>query len=118
MDKSEWEKRITEKCKAARTYRPFFDVIISELAKILELRDAAQEQYDSDGGNPIQSYKNSNGILSTRKHPALSIINECNQQALAYWRDLGLTPAGYKKLNSGDSEHDNTFEDMLAKVGI
>ena len=52
------------------------------------------------------------------KNPALVIINECNQQALAYWRELGLTPAGYKKLKPEEADKDTSFEDVLSRIGV
>ena len=55
------------------------------------------------------------------KNPALVIINECNQQALAYWRDLGLTPAGFKKLGndtSAKAKQNGSFEELLSGIGL
>ena len=119
MKREEWKKEIIRACKTAKTYRPFFDNAIEQLAGILEMRDDAEEQYRKSGNSPVIKHTNKAGHANLTKNPALVVINECNQQALAYWRDLGLTPAGYKKLNTGElSEHDNTFEEMLAKVGI
>lgn len=33
------------------------------------------------------------------QNPLLRLINDLNRDALTYWRDLGLTPAGLKKIN-------------------
>ena len=119
MIQEEWRKKIQEACETAKTYRPFFDPVIDQLAQMLEMRDNALAMYKKSGNSPVITHTNKAGHTNMAKNPALVVINECNQQALAYWRDLGLTPAGYKKLNTGElSEHDNTFEEMLAKVGI
>lgn len=119
MIKEEWIKRLKDICKEAGTYKPFFDEFINQLAQILEIRDNATAEFEKSGNKPVILHTNKGGHTNIVKNPALVVINECNQQALAYWRDLGLTPAGYKKLNTGElSEHDNTFEEMLAKVGI
>ena len=119
MIQAEWESKIKGICEAAGTYRPFFDEIISQLAQILEIRDNALADFKSSGNSPVIVHVNKGGHSNMVKNPALVVINECNQQALAYWRDLGLTPSGYKKLN-GDavSKHDTTFEDALAKIGV
>ena len=45
---------------------------------------------------------------------------DLNAQALAYWRDLGLTPAGLKKLNADALNAKATaagFEALLEKIG-
>lgn len=119
MIKAEWREAIKKACSEAGTYRPFFDTIIEELAQILEIRDTAMAQYVASGNSPVVTHTNKGGHSNIVKNPALAVINEQNQQALAYWRDLGLTPAGYRKLN-GDAleKRDTTFEDALAKIGV
>lgn len=118
--KATWRKKIRAACEEAGTYQPFFDLAIEQLAGIMETRDQAQKQYKQMGKSPVIRYTNKGGQTNLRKNPALVIINECNQIALAYWRDLGLTPAGFKKLNGGTITKDNagSFEDLLSDLGI
>lgn len=119
MTSAEWTKKIKNACDAAGTYRPFFDDVILQLAQILETRDNAIAMYKASGGTPVVTHTNKAGATNLTKNPALAIINECNSQALAYWRDLGLTPTGYKRLGADDdAKRDTSFEDMLAKIGI
>lgn len=118
MIKAEWREAIKRACSEAGTYQPFFDTIIDELAQILEIRDTAMAQYVASGNSPVVTHTNKGGHSNIVKNPALAVINEQNQQALAYWRDLGLTPAGYKKLNGDIEQRDTTFEDALAKIGV
>lgn len=119
MTKEEWTKRLTAVCIDAGTYKPFFDEFIGQLAQLLEIRDNATAEFELSGNKPVIAHTNKGGHTNLVKNPALIVINECNQQALAYWRDLGLTPAGYKKLNGETMEkHDTTFEDALAKIGV
>jgi phage terminase small subunit len=117
--KAEWKTKIITACQEAGTYRPFFDDVINTLAAIMEIRDSAVEQYEKSGGNPVVAHTNKGGHTNIVKNPALAIINEQNQQALAYWRDLGLTPRGFKQLN-GDAvqKKETTFEDVLSKLEI
>ena len=65
-------------------------------------------------------HTNKGGNTNLVKNPALVIINECNQQALAYWRDLGLTPSGFKKLGNdmASKKTEGSFEDLLSGIGI
>lgn len=99
MSKAEWEKRIRQSTEDAGTYRPFFDSVIETLADILAKRDEAQEQYEKSGGKPIVKHTNKSGATNLEQNPALRLINDYNRDALAYWRDLGLTPAGLRKIN-------------------
>lgn len=114
-DLTKWEQVIKEACQEAGTYQPFFDLIIKELAGIMDTKDAALEIYEKSGGSPVVKYTNKGGFTNLRKNPALAVIQECNQQALAYWRDLGLTPSGFKKLDGAVKKHEETdaFSELL-----
>mgnify|MGYP002625100948 CR=1 FL=1 len=120
MIQAEWKVKITDICKEAGTYRPFFDEIINQLAQILEIRDNALVDFQKSGNSPVVVYTNKGGHSNVVKNPALAVINEQNQQALSYWRDLGLTPAGYKKLNGGEAieQKQSAFDDMLSKLDL
>lgn len=120
MTKDEWARKIRSACKKAGTYQPQFKYVIETLAQIMETKDAAIELYTKSGGNPVVAYTNKGGHTNLRKNPALAVIQECNVQALAYWRDLGLTPAGLKKLNADvvkDTKTEGGLEKLLAGLG-
>jgi phage terminase small subunit len=119
MTKEEWKVRIITACKEAGTYQPFFDDVINTLSAIMEIRDSAFNKYEESGNEPVIKHTNKGGHENIVKNPALAIINEQNQQALAYWRDLGLTPSGFKKLNGeAVKPKETTFEDVLSKLKI
>ena len=99
MTKKQWKTRIRKSCEAADTYRPFFNDIIDTLAGILERRDKAQEAFDAAGGEVIVEHTNKGGSTNLEQNPAIRLINDLERDALAYWRDLGLTPAGLKRIN-------------------
>lgn len=99
MKKATWKNRITEACRAAGTYRDFFLPVIDTLAGILEKRDEAQDMFAKSGGNILVKHTNKGGATNIEQNPALRLINDLNRDALAYWRDLGLTPAGLKKID-------------------
>lgn len=99
MKKAGWKKKIKEATEAAGTYQPFFDGVIDTLADILSKRDDAQALYEASGNQAVVKHTNKGGATNIAKNPALVVISELNTQALAYWRDLGLTPAGLKKIN-------------------
>jgi hypothetical protein len=118
MKKAQWKKKIKESCIEAGTYKPFFDSVIDTLAGIMETRDNAQEKFDASGGQTIVKHTNKGGATNIVKNPALAVLMECNAQALAFWRDLGLTPAGYKKLNADVIEKSTGggLERLLEKI--
>ena len=99
MKKATWKNRIIESCRAAGTYRDFFMPVIDTLAGILEKRDEAQDMFTKSGGNILVKHTNKGGATNIEQNPALRLINDLNRDALAYWRDLGLTPAGLKKID-------------------
>lgn len=117
-DLAKWEQVIKEACQEAGTYQPFFDLIIAELAGIMDTKTAALEIYKKSGGSPVIKYTNKGGFTNLRKNPALAVIQECNQQALAYWRDLGLTPSGFKKLEgiATRKEEKDAFSELLGGI--
>ena len=114
MTKTEWFEKIKAATEAAETYKPFFDLAIEQLAQIMETKDAAVEQYEASGAMPVLDYTNAGGHTNPRKNPALAVIQECNTQALAYWRDLG-----FKKIQgTAAQEKETSFEELLAGIGV
>lgn len=120
MTKARWKNRIKRACKAAGTYQPFFDTVIDTLAGIMELRDNAQEKFETSGGNTIVKHTNKGGSTNIVKNPALVVIMDCNAQALAYWKELGLTSRSYKMMTGSLSLQDESqgFEEALAELGL
>ena len=120
MEKEKWKEIVKQACEGVGTYQPHFDAIIDTLADILEKRDEAENQFQESGGKPVVIHKNKGGHANIVKNPALVVYMDLNTQALAYWRDLGLTPAGLKKLNADALTAKATadgFEQLLAKIG-
>ena len=99
MRKTQWRAKIKKATEAAGTYQPCFDAVIDTLAAILEQRDTTLEFYEKTGGVPIVKHTNKGGSTNPQQHPALRLVNDLNRDALAYWRDLGLTPAGLRRIN-------------------
>lgn len=99
VNKEQWRQSIKDACTAAGTYQPFFDSVIDTLAGILEMRDDAREKFEASGGDTVIKHTNKGGATNTVKNPMLVLVMELNTQALAFWRDLGLTPSGLKKVN-------------------
>lgn len=119
MEKEIWKDKIVEACKEAGTYQPFYNQMIDTLASILEKRDNAEENFDKLGRQTVLKHTNKGGATNIVKNPALVVIMDLNSQALAYWRDLGLTPSGLKRLNASAVENKiqtGSFEQILAGI--
>lgn len=108
MKKGAWRNRITKACKDAGTYEPYFDHAIKTLSEILEKRDEVQAEYEKSGEGPIIIHINQGGNKNHVKNPAIVLWDDLNKSALAYWRDLGLTPAGLKKIRGETGEQKKT----------
>ena len=118
MTKQGWFKKIKAAATDAGTYQPYFDSVIETLASILERRDQANETFLKTGGNVLVMHTNKSGAQNVEQNPALRLVNDLNRDALAYWRDLGLTPAGLKKLNADvvEKKDSGSLETLLAKI--
>ena len=118
MTAAEWKKRITRDVKAAGTYQKYFGSVIDTLSAILARRDDAEALFIASGGNILVKHTNKAGATNIEQNPTLRMINDLNRDALAYWRDLGLTPAGYKRLNleAAQAKSNDGFEKILSQL--
>lgn len=76
--------------------------MINTLASILEERDRVYRQYIDEGAQPLIEVVSDRGAKNNRPNPLLKQWNDLNTTALSFWRDLGLTPAGLKKINDDE----------------
>ena len=102
MTAKRWKNLIKQQLSALGQTEKAYDSVISTLADILEQRDTVYEKYVEGGCQPVQEYTNKGGATNTTKNPLLVLWDDLNKSALAYWRELGLTPSSYKKM-TGDS---------------
>lgn len=117
MNKYDWKDKIENSCKEAGTYKPYFDSIIDTLAQILEIRDITHDRWVEEGSEPTVIHVNKAGEANSTKNPLLTLENDLNAQALAYWRDLGLSPGGLKKLKADVVvTTEASFEDILKDI--
>ena len=94
---------ITEQCKAIGTYRDAFLPAIEATARPIEQRDAAREAFVADGCRYVIEHTNKADNTNMAKNPLFMVWRDLNLDALAMWRELGLTPSGYKKI-TGDNQ--------------
>ena len=102
MTSKQWKNLITRQLTQLGNKETAYKSVISTLADILEQRDNVYEQYIAEGSQPVREYTNKGGATNTTKNPLLVLWDDLNKSALAYWRELGLTPSSYKKI-TGDA---------------
>lgn len=121
MNRQAWTAIIKQACEQAGTYREFFDPVIDTLAGILEKRDDAEKQLEDEGRVLVVEHTNKGGSTNLEQSPIVRLINDLNRDALQYWRDLGLTPAGLKKINDGMAAKNemkkSALEEALLSLG-
>lgn len=120
MKRDKWKEKIEQATIDAGTYKPYFDSVIDTLSGILERRDMAEKQFMDEGGEMVVEHQNKGGGIYKEQNPALKIVNDLNKDALAYWRDLGLTPAGLKKINENalkKKKKESALESALRSLG-
>ena len=91
--------KINKAMRDAGTYNEIFDQTIKTLADILAERDHIREIYIKEGSQPIVEVILTGGISSQKPNPLLNQWNELNKTALSFWKELGLTASGLKKIN-------------------
>ena len=74
-----------------------FDVLIKTLADVLHDRDVARKLYEKEGEQILVEYTSNRGETNRVRNPLLDTISNLNTQALAHWKELGMTPAQFKK---------------------
>lgn len=118
MTKNAWKKKITAACEEAGTYRPFFDMSIEKCAEALEDYDRAAKQYKAMKHLTVVNHTNKAGATNIVKNPALVMMQALRQEAFGYWRAMGLTPDGLRKIDEEQMkpQKKNALEDILAEI--
>lgn len=114
MKKVQWKKKIISDMETVGTYREAYLSVVDTLADILERRDMVLKQWKDEGSLLTIEKCSDRGARNMAKNPLLTILQECEKDALTYWTQLGLTPSGLKKSFAEDQEKAKVS--MLAKA--
>ena len=85
-------------CQGLGTYRDEFDPAIWALAKVEEERDDAWAEFEAEGGVRIITTINKAGAEYRQQNPSYTVWLNLVAESRSQRRELGLTPAGLKKL--------------------
>ena len=118
MTSKSWITEIKKQMKLKNVSVEGFGNVIKTLAEILEQRDKIYQQYQDEGALVMVEYTSDRGNVNQVINPLLKEWQNMNRDALVYWRELGLTPAGLKKLNEDTMEKPkmSALDQVLSKL--
>lgn len=101
MTKNKWKSLILAQMAALHVQNDAYISVVEALAGILEQRDKTFREFKDSGGRSVIEYTNKGGSTNMTKNPLLVLWDDLNKSALAYWRELGMTPSSFKKMTGG-----------------
>ena len=116
MDAKGYKRKIISDMKAVGTYRPEFVKTIENLARIYVDMDTAREQFERSGGNIVVKHTNKNGSTNLVKNPFFLAIEGLQDKIIVYNRELGLTPAGLKRIKGETAEKEEKKTGLAAAL--
>lgn len=116
MSKTKWKNLINKQLTALGLQNDAYESTVESLAAILEQRDKTFEEFQQNGGKSVIEYTNKGGSTNMTKNPLLVLWDDLNKTALAYWRELGLTPSSYKKLTGTGAKQEESKKGLAAAL--
>ena len=114
-----YKRQIVRKMKAIGTYNASFMYTINVLAKVLADYEVTTEQFERTGGHMVIKHTNKSGATNIVKNPLYQAIEKLRDDIITYSRELGLTPAGLKRINKDGAQPDkqSPLERVLMELG-
>lgn len=109
-----YKKQIINKMKQVGTYNASFMYTINTLAKVLADYEETINLYERTGRQKIVKHTNKSGATNIVKNPIYQAIEKQRDDIIAYSRELGLTPAGLKRIQ--DKGNTSKKESRLERV--
>jgi phage terminase small subunit len=94
-----YKKQIVSKMKNVGTYNVSFSYVIDTLATLMADYEKTLVQFKDTGNNIIVKHTNKNGSTNVVKNPLYLALEKMRDDIILYSRELGLTPAGLKRIN-------------------
>ncbi|MFP7732716.1 P27 family phage terminase small subunit [Priestia aryabhattai] len=92
-------KKTVEKMKAVGTYRPQFDSAIRTYSEMKYEMDILTQHFYATGFKRTEEYTNKAGATNIRKTAEYLALEKLRDDVDKRENNLGLTPAGLKKIN-------------------
>lgn len=116
MSKKKWKNLINKQLTSLGLRNDAYGSTVDSLAAILEQRDKTYKEFQESGGKSVIEYTNKGGSTNMTKNPLLVLWDDLNKTALAYWRELGLTPSSYKKLTGTGAKQEESKKGLAAAL--
>ena len=114
--KKQYENLINKQLKSLGLQDDAYNSAVKSLADILVQRDKTFKEFQDGGGKSVIEYTNKGGSTNMTKNPLLVLWDDLNKTALAYWRELGLTPMSYKKLTGIGAKQEESKKGLAAAL--
>ena len=112
--RTDYISKITKSMKSLDIYDKQFDKSIEILNDILNDLDFARKDFKADDRQYVVEYVNKNGSTNLVKNPQYQVIADLSDRALRYLNELGLTPAGLKKIkDKKEKKHRSKLDEAL-----
>ena len=104
--------------RAVGTYNISFSYTIEVLAKVLVDYQTTIETFEKTGGHIVIKHTNKNGSTNLVKNPLYLALEKLRDDIISYSRELGLTPAGLKRINQDGNkpEKKSNLEMILSEL--
>lgn len=112
----DYKKDIVRKMQSVGTYNLSFKHSIDVLSRTLYDYETALDSFERSGAHIIVKHTNKSGSTNIVKNPLYLAIEKLRDDILSYSRELGLTPAGLKRINEQGMkpEKKSKFEEFLS----
>ncbi len=101
----EYKEEIIQNMRAVGTYKDSFMNTINAYARAMQDYDDVCESFEKLGSKFMVKHTNKAGADNIVKNPFYLAIEELRRVMLAYATQLGLTPAGLKRINDEMKSH-------------
>lgn len=95
----QFENEIIRQMDALHVYHEEFGNAVTVLARMLYDYQETLRMFEESGGRVVVKHTNKAGAVNAVKNPYYQTLEGLRVGILAYLRELGLTPAGLKKVN-------------------
>lgn len=95
----QFENEIVRQMDALHVYHEEFGNAVTVLARMLYDYQETLRMFEESGGRVVVKHTNKAGAVNAVKNPYYQTLEGLRINILAYLRELGLTPAGLKKVN-------------------
>lgn len=112
----QYKKDIVRKMKAVGTHNLSFKHSVDVLSRTLYDYEVAIDSFERSGSHTIVKHTNKNGSTNIVKNPLYLAIEKLRDDIIKYSNELGLTPAGLKRINEQGmkQEKKSKFEEFLS----